>query len=471
MDTIRSFKARKLEVLTENESISSFTSWKQNVEFHLASCDNFSAFIAPDFEWRHTGVPNRGLTDDEAGATRKTAVQKAYILEHMIGLIVSYCPETIRLEIQRKCTSLKWIWCRIRRHYGFTKSEGNFLKLATIKYRDGERYEAFFQRIMAHLYDNLLSAESELIYDGQVYTSSEEMSPSTERLAVFLWLHYIDERLPMYVSRVYSHDLQKMSLKDLQPTLSQNMQSLLIELAAQEDIKLSYSASSGSTSSNSSRKAFRPQNRNSFGSSRKFGQNSKSCAFCKACKKPHLGHDVTNCWSLARFNKADIVNAMMVDVNEEDQFVENDLCETFDNLSSGNRLNSVQIQPSSSFANISRVEVMKSPNFSCSYKSFPCNVIVDTGATSNIVSLNFVKASGMPLVNTSQGARQLDGSHVKTCGEVDAVLDFGSERLRLIALVVESADADILGGIPFCRRNKIEVSLAKEEIYIRNKVV
>ena len=181
----RAFKARKLEPLTESETISSFSSWKQNLEFHLASCNDFSEYITPNAEWSPASVINRGLTDG-TGVDSKTAVQKAFILEHMIGLIVSYCPETIRIEIQRKCTSLKWIWNRVRRHYGFNKSEVNFLKLATLKFREGERYEGFFQRIMAHMYDNLLSVDSNLTYDGVPYNSNKDMSPSIERLAVFL---------------------------------------------------------------------------------------------------------------------------------------------------------------------------------------------------------------------------------------------------------------------------------------------
>ena len=116
MDGFKAFKPRKLEVLSENETISSFCSWKQNIVFQLAACDSFAPFIAPDSVWRHAGVANRGLQDDTSGDNRKTAVQKSYVLDHMIGLIVSYCPETIRLEIQRKCTSLKWIWDRVRRH-------------------------------------------------------------------------------------------------------------------------------------------------------------------------------------------------------------------------------------------------------------------------------------------------------------------------------------------------------------------
>ena len=320
METIRAFKARKLEALTENETISSFTSWKQNLEFHLASCNNFAPFIAPDSTWRTSAVPNRGLVDDEVGASAKTAVQKGFVLEHMIGLIVSYCPESIRIEIQRKCISLKWIWDRVRRHYGFNRSEGNFLKLASIKRNEGERYEAFFQRIMAHLYDNLLSADCQLLYDGEIYNQFEEMSPSTERLAVFLWLHYIDERLPTYISRVYSHDLQKMTLTDLQPTLSQNMDSLLVELSAQEDIKLAYTNSSSRGFQNNKQRPSRSYDV-ARGNQRK-QHNGKSCAFCKACKKPHLGHDVSNCWALARFNKSDIVSALMVDTDDKEDMFE-----------------------------------------------------------------------------------------------------------------------------------------------------
>ena len=136
----------------------------------------------------------------------------------------------------------------------------------------------------------------------------------------------------MYVARVYAHELQKMSLKDLQPVLSQNMNSLLVELAAQEDIKLAHSNSSnrgsfGSSSRGSigdrSRSYGRPQNSNN--SNRKLGgQSSKSCAFCKACKRPYLGHDVNNCWTLSRFNKSDIISALMVDVEDDVDFDDRD---------------------------------------------------------------------------------------------------------------------------------------------------
>ena len=115
--SFKTFKARKLQALSEYETISSVNSWQQNVELHLASCNEFSPFLDPDFKWKSKSIANRGLVDDAAASDNsKSAAQKAIILNHIIGLIISYCPETIRFEIERKATSLKWIWQRIRRH-------------------------------------------------------------------------------------------------------------------------------------------------------------------------------------------------------------------------------------------------------------------------------------------------------------------------------------------------------------------
>ena len=71
METIKAFKARRPEVLTENETISSYASWKQNLEFHLASSDSFAPFIAPEFTWSIASVTNRGLQDESNTVTNK----------------------------------------------------------------------------------------------------------------------------------------------------------------------------------------------------------------------------------------------------------------------------------------------------------------------------------------------------------------------------------------------------------------
>ena len=369
----------------------------------------------------------------------------------MIGLIVSYCPETIRFEIERKATSLKWIWQRVRRHYGFSKSESHFLKLVSIKLNDGELYESFFQRIMSHLYDNLLTTDSGIIFDGQPITSNEEMSPTVERLAVFMWLQLIDIRLPLYVSRVYSHDLQSKSIKDIQPEICQNLDSLLMEISAQEDIKVAYSRSGYDRRSSSSTKR-------DFSNSK----SQKICVFCKACKKPYTGHDINNCWSLSKFDRNQIAKALQVDVHDDQEELVSDV----NNLA----LEAPQLTTRSTSV-CSRVLCMKSPHFYCYYRSTPCKVTIDSGAESNIVSLAFVKINNIKMTSATQHARQLDKTMVKICGEISIDLCFGNLTLKLSALVVESMDSDILGGVPFCRNNNIEFSFAKREIYIQGKTV
>ena len=283
-------KGRRLERLTENETISSFTSWKQNLEFQLMTSSDFAPFMARNVTWRPSKVEYRGLADDGDEvpvANRKTAIHKHALLDHMIRLISSYCPEHIQSEIERKCTSMEWIWQRIRRHYGFSQSEVHFLKLASIKLESNERYETFFQRIMAHLYDNLLTVGSSIKFDGEEITENEEMSPTVERLAVFLWLHFIDDRLPSYVSRVYAKDLQFHSIKDLQPQISMNMKSILEELNAQEEIKIQYSAGRSGWSRNNASSMKRNNRASKYNKRPK-----KECAYCKAFNKtPYIGHE------------------------------------------------------------------------------------------------------------------------------------------------------------------------------------
>ena len=108
--------------------------------------------------------------------------------------------------------------------------------------------ETLYQRIMAHLDDNLLTADSGIHHDGAALTRDEEMSPTVERLAVLHWLRLIDVRLPAYVSRIYANHLKSRSLKDMQPEICEAMDSLLAEIASHDDVQINYARSSSKTS-------------------------------------------------------------------------------------------------------------------------------------------------------------------------------------------------------------------------------
>ena len=142
------FRPPKPWQLTESETINSFANWKSNVLYNLSLNNEFAQFL--DSEWSKKSVVNRGLLPVTTGEVTKTAVQRAIILDRMLGLVAQFVPSLLRSEIIKRSTSLSWIWNRLRKHYSFTASEVNFLRLSEIKKEEGERYETFYQRIIAH---------------------------------------------------------------------------------------------------------------------------------------------------------------------------------------------------------------------------------------------------------------------------------------------------------------------------------
>ena len=203
------FRPPKQWVLQETETITSFANWQSNINYHLSLNNEFAPYIDPTFTWGKASVANRGLVGDVAGTDNgKTAAQKNAVLEQMLGLVAQFAPSLLRNDIIKKSTSLGWIWQRIRQHYGFRQSEVNFLSIYKIKRAEGERYETLYQRLVAHVEDNLLTTSSGIVHDGAAVTVNEDMSPSCERLLVYLWLVLIDNRLPAYIRRVYAQDLQ-----------------------------------------------------------------------------------------------------------------------------------------------------------------------------------------------------------------------------------------------------------------------
>ena len=180
------------------------------------------------------------------------------------------------------------------------------MRISTIKRGPDERFETLYQRIVAHLEDNKLTTESNIQHDGAAVTTNEELSPTCERLAVYLWLNLVDQRLPAHVSRVYAHDLQKSSLKDLQPQICDVMDSLLAEIDTQEDINIKYSRTfGGPRRSNNNRN----NNNTQYSSDRQplpppcssnpqrnqQSSTQRECIVCRAAGRTHVGHTISAC--------------------------------------------------------------------------------------------------------------------------------------------------------------------------------
>jgi len=294
------FRAPKPWQLTENETINTFANWKSNVLYNLSLNNEFAQFL--DTSWSKKSVTNRGLQDLKEGEEiKKTAVQQAIVLERMLGLVAQFVPALLRSEIIKRSTSLSWIWDRLRKHYSFNTSEVNFLRLSDIKMDEGERYETFYQRIIAHIEDNLLTVSSGLTFDGEEVSEDEELSPTAERLGVYLWLTKIDERLPSFVGRIYAHDLQTKSLKDIQPQLAASMDSLLADLAVQDEVKINFFRSRHTQKSRPSYSKYnntdKPRLYTDRPSNLKAAQ--KSCLFCKSAGRNPSSHNTSECWFIS----------------------------------------------------------------------------------------------------------------------------------------------------------------------------
>ena len=226
---VKMAKAPKPWKLTESESFSSYTSWQSNILYVLSREKNFEPFLAKDAQWLKSSAanPKRGLVDD-GGENGVTAAQKVILLEQMLGLIAQYVPHYLTNDIVKATTCLDDVWQAVRKYYGFKQSEVQ--KLSSIVWEDNECPERLYQRLIAHLQDNLFCKDSPLHNDGVKVTVSEEISPTVEHPSVLCWMELIHPGLPALVQHTFAYDLQRMSLKDLQPQICDALDGFLEEL-------------------------------------------------------------------------------------------------------------------------------------------------------------------------------------------------------------------------------------------------
>ena len=126
-------RAPKQWLLTKVETVNSFESWRQNVQYVLSLDPNFAPFFVSDATWEKKTKPNatRGFIDDTAPIpteSRKTAAPKVTLLELMLGQIANFCPVIFRNTIICSSASVDSIWLLIRAYYGFQSTSAHFFR-------------------------------------------------------------------------------------------------------------------------------------------------------------------------------------------------------------------------------------------------------------------------------------------------------------------------------------------------------
>ena len=255
----------------------------------------------------------------------------------MLGYISQFVPHYLATDIVNNSTSLDSIWDTIRQYYGFQHSEVNFIKFSSITWEgmETERPERLYRRLLAHLQDNMLSKGSKLKHDDAAPDKDEVMSPTVERLAVLRWMELIHPKLPTLVACKFGYDLQRMTLKDLQPQIADGMEALLEELN-REEIQASRvfapfkNRIQQRSRGNSSRP---PQARIQQSPRQQFRyRNRQPCRVCKAENRPYGNHSMGNCPYISDSEKQDFVQAKRVDTSQPCDDDLEELSEDFDQL-------------------------------------------------------------------------------------------------------------------------------------------
>ncbi len=440
-------RAPKERCLTTNETLTSFENWRQTLIYSASLNTSFAPFLRSNIKWskKTKAADNRGLTDEGEGDAKQTAVQRAAALELLLGYIANYAPVISRSTITKNCTSLESIWQALREHYGFNNTGAHFLDLSQIQREPNERPEDLYQRLLAFVDDNLMKTGSGIQHHGEEPTEDEEMSPSLENMTVYLWLQLIHQQLPKLVKQRYATSLRSKTLASIKPEISGALDSLLEEIASNEEAKV---FKSFSQNYNKSRNRPRPTQRPT--------QTNKSCPLCKEAGRDHT-HYLSVCEFLPEKDKQYLTRARIVLSNDDAAADETD---------------TEDYAPTNLGTSTRRVNVSKSPEFKAYYHQHPVRITLDSGAETNMIKASLAKYLGVRVTPSTQSALQADGvTQLAVLGETHFTVTRDNIQLKLDALVVEELDVDVLGGTPFLCVNDISIKFAHSQIIIGDRTL
>ena len=435
-------RAPKQWALSKNETINTFDSWKQNLVYSLSCDGKFAQFLADGTTWQkrtRANAQTRGFTNDgdevEEGL-RRTGQQKCIELELMLGQIANFCPVIARNSIVKDSTSLPQIWQTIRLHYGFHSTGAHLLELSNMHLESDERPEDLYQRLLAFMDDNLMQPENNITHHGEAITEPEDIQPTLENMIVWLWLHLLHKDLPSLVKQRYGTELRNKSLASIKPEISQALDSLLEEI--------------GSPVS----KAFRT-NTFTYKARPRTKPSVKVCPICQQVGRADQAHFLSECKYLPETDRKFLLKARQVGGIEE---------ESMENMA-----DEVQECPSTVPIEALHVKVRQSPYLDMFYEHFTTRVVMDSGATGNMIRASTAARLGVKVQKSSQSAQQADGSSpLIISGEVRLTLSYDNVIHHFEGLVVENLDSEILAGMPFLEANDITLRPARRQIILKN---
>ena len=442
-------RAPKQWCLSKSETVGSFENWKQNLQYTLSLDVNFAPLLVSGVTWdkKSKQAPLRGFIDDLEDvpqARRQTGEQKANLLELMLGQIANFCPVVSRNTIVKNSTSLDSIWQAIRLHFGFQSTGAQFLDLADIGLLPDERPEDLYQRLVAFVDDNLLTAECGIRHMDEP-PMDEEVTPSVQNFIVLMWLRLIHPALPRLVKQRYGTELRSRTLASIKPEISQALQSLLDEINTNQGAQVLLAGTRPAQGRQGGNSRSRPTaNRRS---------SQKTCALCKQAGRRDHSHFLSECLFLPESDRKYMARARQIitvlEGEEESEPEEENVSEPLPVECHSAR----------------RVNIGSSPYVDVFCGHQHVRVTIDSGATGNMIRESTAVKLGAKIRGSSQAARQADGSSPLTVlGETRLTFARESRLLEFEGLVVRELDVAVLAGIPFMESNDIGVRPAKRSI-------
>ena len=450
--------------------------------------------------WQPKKTLNRGFIGDEA-------VANANQVDMLLEYVSQYAPNAVYRDITLRATSLDAVWLLVRNWAGLKTSGSKQQTYYQVKHSwdpNGDLTETDFYFQLRNAKEDclLLSGTNggKIKFQGSIPTEDEDLTPTLESDVVLDWMHALGGvKLVDHTFRVFSKELETESLADLRQRISDNLPSLASE-AGQVDVNRAFVPSRPPFRAGQSnqplrqRRPLHPQQYQSPQTARPQpylpnpSQNPALLPPCKLCvaTKPAVAHThgIGTCSQVygekrlvTRFlHSDDTDDAAQPEYTSYEHAIEYESDENdTDKGATLVEVEDYQPQANTRMANVTspgivqihRVNIHESPILACSSRSRTIYLVLDTGATSSIITLRMAKLLNLQIHSTAHKAVQVDGeSNLPVLGEVHTSFTRGSLCLRFSGLVVSQLSVDILAGTNFHVENDVFSRMAKGTIHI-----
>ena len=215
---------RKLE---NKETQQSLLQWKMQFRQYMKQDDHYRTFLASDVRWRPT-QNNYGFAAETTGLERTAATLKDDCKD-FLSILATFLPHGYLTDkLVTTTTSFENAFAVIEEHFGLQATQESLLDLESLNKQSGESYRQFYERLLAHVRQHMLTTAAVSVDGATVPDGGDKLTVSHMNLVALMWLRKIHPELINLVRTEYPLELRNnTSLAALVPRISVNVDSLL----------------------------------------------------------------------------------------------------------------------------------------------------------------------------------------------------------------------------------------------------